>query len=57
MLFILDLFALNCPALKVITRKEWLAAPPQKPLQKLTNPVPKAIIAHTATELCETQVN
>lgn len=57
--FISDPIALDCTAhkLEIVTRHEWLAQPPKKPLEKLKNPVPKAIIAHTATANCTTKVS
>lgn len=52
-----DPLVLNCTAPKIMTRKDWLAMPPRKPLDKLALPIPKVIIAHTATETCKTQVS
>lgn len=52
-----DADALNCPPLKLISRADWAAQPPQKPLDKLKAPASKAIIAHTATQNCTTQVS
>lgn len=42
--------------LHIISRREWIAQPPLYELDKLELPVPKVIIAHTATENCTTQV-
>lgn len=42
--------------LKIISRRDWLAQPPQNELPSLELPLKRVIIAHTATENCTTQV-
>lgn len=42
--------------LRLISRDEWLAQPPNNDLTDLVLPVKRYIITHTATESCETQV-
>ncbi|XP_055380701.1 peptidoglycan-recognition protein LF-like [Condylostylus longicornis] len=41
--------------LRLVSRSEWIAQPPNVDLINLTLPVHRVIIAHTATEPCETQ--
>lgn len=41
--------------LRMISRKDWLAQPPNNVLDDLEIPVNRIIITHTATEMCETQ--
>lgn len=41
--------------LGMILREEWVAQPPNKPLDDLETPVPRVIIAHTATQNCSTK--
>ncbi|XP_063698379.1 peptidoglycan-recognition protein LC-like isoform X2 [Culicoides brevitarsis] len=41
--------------LRIVTRDEWIAQPPNNPLTPLELPSTKVIIAHTATEGCTTQ--
>lgn len=43
--------------LKIVSREEWGARPPQGELTKLELPSTRVIIAHTASENCTTQVN
>lgn len=45
---------LNCTdhQQKFISRIDWLAQPPQEPLDPLKTPVSKVVIAHTATDHC-----
>lgn len=38
-----------------MTRAEWVASPPRTTLDRLFPPVSRVIIAHTATESCETK--
>lgn len=54
-----DTPVLNCSGhqLEFIPRFDWSAQPEQSPLEKLRNPVSKAIIAHTVTPNCETEVS
>lgn len=54
-----DQNALDCAAHQLIyvNRSEWLAQAVEKPLGKLRNPVPMAIIAHTVTAPCATAVS
>lgn len=42
--------------LRIISRDEWLAQPPNNELDNLVLPVKRVIITHTATEPCDTQV-
>lgn len=41
--------------LRLVTRNQWLAQPPNVNLSELHLPVDKIIIAHTASESCDTQ--
>ncbi|GBP93660.1 Peptidoglycan-recognition protein LE [Eumeta japonica] len=41
--------------LRIVPRSEWLAQPPEAPLDVMTHPTPWVIIAHTAAEPCESQ--
>lgn len=43
--------------LRLISRDEWLAQPPNEVLTPLILPAKRIIITHTATEFCETQVS
>lgn len=43
--------------LRLISRDEWLAQPPNESLTPLILPAKRIIITHTATEFCETQVS
>lgn len=43
--------------LRMVTRTEWLAQPPNEILTPLILPAKRIIITHTATEFCETQVS
>lgn len=42
--------------LRIISRSEWIAQPPEHDLAKLELPATRVIVAHTATENCTTQV-
>ena len=42
--------------LRMISRDEWLAQPPEKDVVVQSLPVDRIVITHTATESCETQV-
>lgn len=42
--------------LKIVSRAEWHAQPPEHELERLELPSTRVIIAHTATENCSTQV-
>lgn len=41
--------------LRFVTRDEWIAQPPNNPLTLLELPSTRVIIAHTATDGCNTQ--
>jgi len=41
--------------LRIVTRDEWIAQPPNNPLEKLVLPSLMVIITHTATDFCTTQ--
>ena len=43
--------------LRLISRDEWLAQPPNNELTDLVLPAKRVIITHTATEPCDTQVS
>lgn len=43
--------------LRMVSRDEWLAQPPNEILTPLILPAKRIIITHTATEFCETQVS
>lgn len=43
------------PSLRIVTRDEWTAQPPSSSLTDLQLPISRVIIAHTATEGCQTQ--
>jgi hypothetical protein len=47
---------LSTNVLRLVSRDEWLAQPPNNDLTPLNLPVGRIIITHTATEPCETQV-
>ncbi|XP_019562439.3 peptidoglycan-recognition protein LC isoform X1 [Aedes albopictus] len=48
-------FLPDAKPLRIVTRNEWLAQPPKENLTRLKLPVNRVIIAHTATENCQTQ--
>lgn len=41
--------------LRIVSRSDWLAQPEEGPLDIIQHPIPWVIIAHTATEDCNTQ--
>ncbi|XP_055689352.1 peptidoglycan-recognition protein LF-like isoform X6 [Lutzomyia longipalpis] len=43
--------------LRLVSRSEWIAQPPSEELVNLSLPAHRVIIAHTATEDCETQAS
>lgn len=51
-----DIISDTAGPLRVISRSEWLAQPPEHELDDLELPATRVIIAHTATEDCSTQV-
>lgn len=42
--------------LRIVSRSEWIAQPPEHVLAPLTLPAKHVIIAHTASEHCTTKV-
>lgn len=51
-----DLITDTAGPLRIVTRGDWIAQPPENELDKLVLPSERVIIAHTATENCTTQV-
>nr|AYV99629.1 venom polypeptide [Dolopus genitalis] len=50
-----DTLARGGEILRLVSRDEWIAQPPSKELEPMQLPATKVIIAHTATEGCDTQ--
>lgn len=51
-----DLITDTAGPLRVVSRSDWIAQPPEHELEPLKLPVARVIIAHTATENCSAQV-
>lgn len=51
-----DIITDTAGPLRVVSRKDWVAQPPNNKPDPLDLPVARVIIAHTATEHCLTQV-
>ncbi|GAB0098253.1 Peptidoglycan recognition protein [Sergentomyia squamirostris] len=52
-----DLLPPGNTTLRLVSRSEWIAQPPNEDLVNLTLPSKRVIIAHTATEDCSTQAS
>uniref|UniRef100_A0A1L8E2U6 Putative peptidoglycan recognition protein lc n=1 Tax=Nyssomyia neivai TaxID=330878 RepID=A0A1L8E2U6_9DIPT len=52
-----DLLPPGNTTLRLVSRSEWIAQPPNEEIVNLTLPAHRVIIAHTATEDCETQAS